>query len=546
MNKAKKILALLLVCLMVASIAACGGTTSSSTQSNAPSSSNTPSSSSAPSTTAATPKKDTLEIQVDSDAGSLSPATVSGGGLYTALPCMYESLWEVDEAGNVIYLLAESVEEKSPTQWIVHLRHDVKFSNGNPMTADDVIFSIEYFKGVGVNSVRVQSLDVPNCKAIDDYTVDLRMTSFYVMNWSACSQMCVYDKESFDVDALSRQPIGTGPYKLKEYVPNSYLFLDRRDDYWGAKPEIEHLNFRIISEPSQISNSLDTGKLDIASIALQDYDHVSKLPGYTINERATGGGIGISFNSGKNSLFNRYIDPDKSLQARQAVIAAIDPTAIINLVYYGHAEIMKCVVPSFCLDYIPEKYDNMDETYKYGFNLDRAKQLAESSGLAGQTITLMTNGLPAMVQSAEIIQGMLAKINVTVEIANYDPATAMTMIYDPESTYDLSISAGIAPNRRVCDLLVNGVRYSKVLSAPGAFPDNEYYLEIAPTTITTVDDKERQEVTEKVLGMFMQNCLMFQLCQQKTCIAINTGIDMNSVRFAITTGFIRWSDVKLV
>ena len=548
MNKAKKILALLLVCLMAASIAACSSTTSGDTQTSSTPSSSAPNgsapSTTAPSTTDASPKKDTLEIQVDSDAGSLSPASVSGGGLYTALPCLYESLWEVDEQGNVIYLLAESVDQESPTQWIVHLRQGVKFANGNPLTADDVIFSIEYFKGVGVNSVRVQSLDVPNCKAIDDYTVDLRMTSFYVMNWSACSQLTIYDAESFDVDALSRQPNGTGPYNVKEYVPNSHLFLDRRDDYWGTKPEIAHLHFRIISEPSQISNSLDTGKLDIATIALQDYDHVSTLPGFTINERATGGGVQISFNSGKNGYFNRFTDPDKSLQARRAVIAAIDPTAIINLVYYGHAEPMKCVVPNFCIDYIPEKYDNMDETYKFGFNLDRANQLATSSGLAGQTITLMTNGLPASVQMAEIIQGMLAQINVTVRIENYDPATTQTMIYDPEAKYDMSISPGIAPNRRVCDLLVNGVRYSKVLSAPGAFPDNENYLKIAPTTITTVDDTERQAVTQEVLGMFMHNCLTYALCQQKTCIAMNKGIDQNSVRFAITTGFIRWMDLK--
>ena len=205
---------------------------------------------------------------------------------------------------------------------------------------------------------------------------------------------------------------------------------------------------------------------------------------------------------------------------------------------------MKCVVPNFCIDYIPEKYDNMDETYKFGFNLDRAKQLAQSSGLTGQTIIMMTNGLPASVQMAEIIQGMLSKINVTVKIENYDPATTQTMVYDPEAKYDMSVSPGIAPNRRVCDLLVNGVRYSKVLSTPGAFPDNENYLKIAPLTISTVDEKERQEVTQKVLGMFMHNCLTFAVCQQKTCIAMNKGLDQKSIIFAMCTGTIRWQDLK--
>ena len=544
MKKAKKILALFLVCLMVVSIVACGGTTSSApTSSNAPNNS-TPKSSSAPSTTASAPKKDTLEIQIDNDAGSLNPSAIGGTGIYFAIPCLYESMWEVDEQGNVIYLLAESVEQKSPTQWICHLRKGVKFSNGNPLTADDVIFSIGVFKkAASMQTVRVQSLDVPNCKAIDDYTVDLRMTDFYVYNWSACSQLVIYDKESYDADALNRKPIGTGPYKLKEYVPNSYCYLDRRDDYWGKKPDIAHLNFRVVAEPSQISNSLDTGKLDVANIALQDYDHISKLPGYQINERATGGGILLTFNSGKNSFFTRFFEPERTLQARKAIIAAVDPTAIINLVYYGHAEKMNYIAPKFCLDYDPE-YDNMDETYKIGFNLDRAKQLAQSSGLDGKTITVATNGLAATVQMAEILQGMLAKINVTVKIANYDPATLMTMMSDPEGKHDLTIGAGISPNRRVCDILVQGVKNSKILSTPGAFPDNENYLKIAPKTITTPDDKERQAITKKVLGLFMENCIQFALCQQKTCLAINKGIDMKSVRFAISNGAIRWMDLK--
>jgi hypothetical protein len=92
--------------------------------------------------------------------------------------------------------------------------------------------------------------------------------------------------------------------------------------------------------------------------------------------------------------------------------------------------------------------------------------------------------------------------------------------------------------------------FKKKLSALFFFIKNPFiqafrtYLKIAPKTITTVDDAQRQAVTQQVLGLYMQNCITFALCQQKTCLAINKGIDMNSIKFAISTGAIRWMDLK--
>jgi ABC-type transport system substrate-binding protein len=91
---------------------------------------------------------------------------------------------------------------------------------------------------------------------------------------------------------------------------------------------------------------------------------------------------------------------------------------------------------------------------------------------------MMTDGSAEAIKTAEIVQNMLSVIGVTVEINNYDVATVWQMLYDPTAVYDMSAGNGIAPNRRVGDQLLNGVRYSPTMSAPGAFPDVEEYLEL--------------------------------------------------------------------
>ena len=552
--KAKKIFALMLVVLMLAAVAACGGGSDDAAPASGGGGGAAPASGggAAPASGGgggggdagggSSSGRDTLNIAIESDQGILDPSNITAG-IYVATQCLYEPLWDVDEDGNMIYVLMESYEEAAPDRWIVKLKQGVTFSNGNPFTCDDVIFSLEMWKGVGVNAVRVQSLDAERTAKIDDYTLDMYMPDFYVFHKSAASMFMIYDHQTYNAETIGLNPVGTGPYVVQEYVANSHLFLERRDDYWGEMPDIQYLRFRVMAEPSQVVNALDTGALDVGAIALADYNYVSGLSNFTVNSRIVGGGVQIGINSGRHSFFNFYDDPVKALEARYAVKHAIDPQVIIDLVYEGRGKVMHCMVPEFCFDMQPQFID-MHPTYSIGYNVELAREYAQSSGLAGQTISIITNGLPREVTTAEIIQDFLKAIDVTLEIQNFDPATFNTMQYDPEATHDLRVGAGIAPNRRVGDLLVNGVRYSPALSAPGAFPNNEYYLELAPKTVHTSDEPLRLQYLEELLFMYIDNALAFGLCEVETAMAISNDIDMSSIVFSVCTGTIRYNDLK--
>ena len=467
--------------------------------------------------------RDTLTIAIPNDSGSLDAAN-STGATFGAVMCIQEPLWDVTEEGEIIYMLAESVDIVAPDEWILHLRQGVKFSNGNPFTASDVYFSIMmHYEAGATGGPRVQTVDVNNMAVIDDYTFSLKLWDYHVANWTVLSMMVVYDEESYDPVTASNHPIGTGPYILTDYVPNSYLDLERRDDYWGEMPSIKYLKFRVLAEPAQVVNALVTDMIDVGTIALSDVEYVStSLPQYYIKSRYAGNYVLLGFNFGENSFFNNNLD------ARKAVVHAVDPNAILNLVYEGQGVIMKCAVPSYCFDYEP-RFDGIDDTYAIGYDVELARQYAESSGLAGQTISIMTDGTASQTQSAEIVQNMLSAIGVNAVINSYDGATVWQMLYDPTSVWDMSIGAGIAPNRRVGDLLVNGVRYSPTLTVPGAFNNNEHYLEIAPLTLSTEDDAQRSEYLYEVLMMYAENVINFALCDVLYSTAFSDDIDESSI-----------------
>jgi peptide/nickel transport system substrate-binding protein len=481
--------------------------------------------------------KDTLNIAITADDGTLA-IEYDTTGVYWAMSAVMEPLWDVNEAGDNIMVLAESVDQVSDTQYTVHLRKGVTFSNGNPFTASDIIFSYGVFQLAGATGQpRTQTIDPEKTKVIDENTLDLHLLAPSVAHWQILSQFFIYDEESYDAGKAGTTAIGTGPYIVTEYVPNSSVKLERRDDYWGELPEAKYINFKLLAEPSQRVNALETGLVDISLVALDDVDYVKTLTQFNLDERYMSNFDSIMFNFGPKSKFHENLD------ARRAILHAVNPQAFVDVVYLGKGKVMHAAVPDHCFDFEP-RFSDMDDTYKIGYDVELAKKLAESSGLAGQTIKLITNGAAEAIKTAEIIQSMVSDIGVTVEINNYDPATAWQMSYDIDAEWDFTAGGGISPNRVVGDQLLNGVRYSPMLTIPGAFENNMEYLERAPLAMSTVDKAARSDVLFDLLGQYERAAISFGTVHMTFANAYTTAIDMNSVVYSVGTSFVRLQDLK--
>lgn len=429
----KKIIALLLCLVMVLALAACGssGTTDAKQPaggSTAPSSSGSSSSGgksdsgSKGNTPAAEITRDTIKLAVDGDCGTLHPYYVSGSGYLMVLLNYAEPLIIDDGTNPVRYLLCESFERPSNMEYVLHLRHGVKFHNGSDFNADDVLFSFEAMQGCPTT---MRNVDWDNTKKLDDYTVQLVFTEPQINHLAGMSYVCMVDKETYDADKMQNEPIGTGPYVVTDYVVNSEVKMTAFPDYWGGEAAIKNIIWKNINEPSQKITAFETGEVDyIYSVPGSDAEYLESLPNTYLVKKVTQSTACLTFNCSPSSSLN-------SVEARRAVAHATNSEAILKVAYNGYGSIPTCSFSEACSEYTDD-FKNLDDTYTIGYDLDLAKKYAEQSGLVGKQVRLITNGSDAFVSTAQIIEQALKEIGVNAEVINMDQPTVRSKINEEE------------------------------------------------------------------------------------------------------------------
>jgi peptide/nickel transport system substrate-binding protein len=159
--------------------------------------------------------------------------------------------------------LAESWEWTAPNVLVLHLRKDVKFQNGTPLTAEDVAYTFERAKKSNTVSSKMVSLDT--CIALDDHTVQMTLVSPNI-DWldSLSLPMCsVLSKAACESDPIEGSWIGTGAWIIKELSPSDYVNLERNDGYWAELPVTKKLTVRYIPEDSSRLIALQNGEIDV-------------------------------------------------------------------------------------------------------------------------------------------------------------------------------------------------------------------------------------------------------------------------------------------
>ncbi|MBD9438374.1 ABC transporter substrate-binding protein [Pseudomonas sp. PDM04] len=333
------------------------------------------------------------------------------------------------------------------------LRPGVLWHDGRPFTSADVAFSVmevwKKYSSRGRSAFpNVQSVETP-----DPLTAvwNLSRPTPYLLSALNARDSQVLPKHLYaGTDILNNPantaPIGTGPFRVKEWVRGNYLTLERNPDYWqSGKPLLDQVIYRFIADPSSVSAALETGAVHVAYADTLSNSEIKRLkhhPALTVHDRLnTYGGTGIMAFE-----FNLQRPEFQDVRVRQAFAHAIDKQFILDNILLGQGTTADSPIPKN----FPQFYSA--DVPQYPFDLKRAEALLEEAGLKrdkdGVRLRIRNDPSPsaAYQQTANFLRSSFAKIGVKLDIRNQDYAQFIDRIYG-RYDFDTNLSpASTAPD----------------------------------------------------------------------------------------------------
>jgi peptide/nickel transport system substrate-binding protein len=367
-----------------------------------------------------------------------------------------EPLLIIDVSGEIKPRLAESWEEVDATTYVYNIRQGVSFSDGNPLTMDDVLFSLKRYANPDLSSYVGWMYDnVASIEQTDDWQITVKLvqpdaTWKYVPTTTAghIHEEAIVEKLGADYGTINGFPVGTGPYAVDKWDAGGDITLKYNEKYWGSEgvaPDITQVVFRHIPEESTRSLAAASGQIDIDLAASTDL-----LKDIEESEAAT---LLKSPKWGENYLtFNCQVEPFTDANARRAVASAIDIATIqesISKEYGGLTNSL--VVPESLYGADAAAWEAFQKTApKYEYDVAKAKEyLSKSAYPDGFEFDLTIDEYTWAVNVATAIQQQLAEIGVTMEInkVSNDEATSQQFgsgIVDGKRPYQAGIFEWVA------------------------------------------------------------------------------------------------------
>lgn len=442
MKKRNRILSLLLAGVMALGLTACGASNAGAAADETGSAA--VSTESASSDTAASGEK-IINVGVTNTIGSINPLLLNGGEINKyATGLMFLPLMELDADLNFEGMLADSITTEDNKNFIVHIDDAATWSDGTPVTADDVVYTAlrlaspvigntammyYVFEGVGDDGfVEEGAESIDGIQKVDDKTVqfttkeEMPITTFensyarYLLTLPKHVIEQYSEEELSTADWFNHPDVVSGPFIVTDFDVDHYISYKANKDYWKGAPKIDKLNIKIV-DGSQLYAGLQSGEIDItqqtmSDIPQEDYESVEALDNVDV--------VYGSPVTNQSVFIQTKNVPD--VKVRQAMLYAIDRQQILEELLNGHGEI----VDGFLSSASPF-YD--DSLTPVSYDPEKAKALLEEAGWDGsQTIRFYVNsGDSTFVNAASIIAAEWAAVGIKAEIQTVDFATLMSV-----------------------------------------------------------------------------------------------------------------------
>ena len=322
---------------------------------------------------------DWLIYHINAEPATLNPitatdayeGTINNGKIYETLVERNNETLELDP------VLAESWEiSDDKLTYTFKIREGIKWHDGTPFTSADVVFSYNTIMNPKVDSPQLRSYyqEIRDVKAIDDLTVEFTYARPYFLALEFCGGMPlvpkhIFDKGDFNTNPAGRSPIGTGPYKFVNWTTGREVVLEKNQDYWGQKPKLDKIVFKIITDNTVAFQVLKREELDVSGLTPIQWERQTNSPAFKDNfDKLSFFAPNYSY-IGWNS--QRPFFADK--QVRTALTHLVNRELILEKILYKLGAI---VTNPFYIN--SPQYDKSIEPYPY--DPKKAEELLEQAG----------------------------------------------------------------------------------------------------------------------------------------------------------------------
>jgi peptide/nickel transport system substrate-binding protein len=397
----------------------------------------------------------------------------------------------------------KSVEPELATEWSVapdgmsatfKLREGVKFWNGNPLTAKDVVFSltraIDQKGSWGFLFSPVKSVE-----ALDAQTVKISMSEPFAPLLPALSTFAasIYEEANFTAQgtAAGENPMGTGAFMLQSWERGQSLTLVKNPHYWQpGKPTVDSVIFRVVGDENARALQLASGAVQIATdVPANQIDQITGSGGIVVSE--PGSSVGFV-------TINQKVKPFEQAAVRCAMAYAVDRESIAKSIYFGRARAAKSILPAATLFYDPN-------TAPITFDLKKARELLATSTVPnGFTFTAtVPSGDNVKLATAQIWAASLAEIGITMNVEQIEATTAQEMYNTERFTMRISAWTNDTPDP---DQLFGVAIDPRPQNALHSSYRNDKALKLVLEGRSELDPAKRQAIYSELQRIVNQDC----------------------------------------
>lgn len=466
-------------------------------------------------------KKDggVLVFPIGSDPKVLNPLYAGDRVTMTMNNALFAPLFAMDTEGTHFYLAESVTPSEDFLSYTLKLKSGAKWHDGEAITADDLVFTIESLLDTTQNSPLRDGFIINGepvkVEKTDDLTVVFTLAEVYVPFLSALEDirpipMHVFEGESdLAQSTKNATPIGSGPFKFKSSKSGELFELERFYDYFDGKPNLDGIAYRVIADPNAANIALQNGELSARYLTPSEvttFDNVENIDVITYDEGML-----------NNMVFNLNSEVLKNKDVRKAIAYAVNKEQVIIGAYLSedYADQAYSIL-------VPSTKHYTSDVEKYEHNVEKAKELLQTAGVSNLKLKLAyINGTKTQENQALVMQANLADVGIDLEILAMERGAFYDKLLSADNTdFDLAYNGfvmGSEPNLYfplfAAGNMNNFMKY-----------ENAELDKVWASGAVEPDETKRAEIYKNIQVELMDDMVVYPIAYPKSIVAINKSI----------------------